>query len=399
MIKQTQTKTFKFSDKDLDICSGSRAKYKETFKKIFTTGYNHQTVTSVSVSGSQITLSYSLPHGYAGDRVLKVIASGGFAKEVYIDYVTDTTIVCSVLDGVTTGLSGSITTNIAPLGWSIVYDVGNSQVYQLKALDDSSLYARFVYPTGSIRGRISVCVGMSFDSETGYITDTYAHKDTSSVSSASSSFAWELGYHNSSTFDNYTYGQDSRFGNGVITGSIYHVITMSNTGQSTSDAPYGTINAILPVSVLNYPNLKLPIVIGYNYAQSSSVSSGLLSSMIGYIGDIKCAFSGGSSTTIASPQSRASYLPTSIDGFSTTTCSPTPIYEYETKQFLGYLTGGLYICAYASSGTPEITVGNLPQLTVDIDFSVNCYVHHVNQSSSAANTVFFVSPVEEIKLA
>ncbi len=77
MIKQTQTKMFDFSDVGLDFCAGSKAKFREVFKKMLSTGYNPQTVLSVSISGNQVTLTYGTNHGYVADRVLLLTATGG----------------------------------------------------------------------------------------------------------------------------------------------------------------------------------------------------------------------------------------------------------------------------------------------------------------------------------
>ena len=110
MIKQTQTKLFSSSDVGLDFCAGSIIRFPEVFKKILVTGFNPQIVNSVSISDSTITLTYGVNHGYVADRVLQVTASGGFNKQVYIDSVNGNNVICTVLDGSTTGLTGTINT-------------------------------------------------------------------------------------------------------------------------------------------------------------------------------------------------------------------------------------------------------------------------------------------------
>ncbi|WP_250852373.1 hypothetical protein [Acinetobacter sp. ANC 5414] len=90
-MKQTQTKLFDFSDIGLDFCAGSKALFPDRFKKMLALGYNVQTVSSVMVSGNQVTFTYGGAHGYLADRVLKV-DSGALPSvnngEFWIDSVT-----------------------------------------------------------------------------------------------------------------------------------------------------------------------------------------------------------------------------------------------------------------------------------------------------------------------
>ncbi len=129
-IKQTQTKMFDFSDTGLNFCAGSKNLLPDRFKKMLSIGYNEQTVSSIAVSGNQVTLTYGVSHGYVADRVLK-INSGVLATinngEFVIDSVTSNTVTMTI-DSAPLSIVGSLTTRIAPLGYQLVYELNNIHV-------------------------------------------------------------------------------------------------------------------------------------------------------------------------------------------------------------------------------------------------------------------------------
>lgn len=142
-MKQTQTKFYDFSDVGLDFSAGSKALFPDRFKKMLALGYNPQTASSASITGNQVTLTYGVTHGYVADRVLQVTAAGGYNKEVYIDSVTSSTV--TFTDATATGLTGLISTKVAPLGWELMYEVANIHVYKFKQLDESDVFMRVVF--------------------------------------------------------------------------------------------------------------------------------------------------------------------------------------------------------------------------------------------------------------
>ena len=93
----------------------------------------------------------------------------------------------------------------------------------------------------------------------------------------------------------------------------------------------------------------------------------------------------------------SSFLPNAIDGFNTTTAAPIPLYERDTKQFIGIVSGGLYRAALKASNV-NYTMASAPNITSDIENS-NLVV--VNYPFSNQNNNFmhaFAAPIEEIKI-
>lgn len=405
MIKQTQTKLFDFSDKGLDFSAGSKALFPDRFKKMLALGYNPQTASSVSIAGDQVTLTYGVTHGYVADRVLQVTAAGGYSKEVYIDSVTTDTV--TFTDATTTGLTGLIDTNIASLGWELVYEVGNIQVYKMLHIDDTDRYARLCFQdSASHRNVIAICIGKSFDAATGFINDTEALQSTKNVMSPSAGGLprWDFGYDASASYDNYTYNAGySTFGKACIVGSPYHLAFFSNTYYRPQ------FNAILPVSTFNYDVLQYPLILGTVHNSNTSSAGQYLSSLSAngsgatFIGNTRCRFDISASTPnnvlLSALKPTASVLPTAIDGFNTTTAINLPIYDHATSQFFGYCLG-IYIAMYANDATaPNLTKENLPQIMTDIDFGAKVIVHDGAGENSKNNAVYVAMPIEEIKIA
>ena len=292
-MKQTQTKLFDFSDVGLDFCAGSKNKFPEVFKKMLSTGFNPQTASSVSIAGSQITLTFGVNHGYVADRILKVEATGGFNKEVYIDSVTTNTVTCTVLDGVTSGLTGTIATKIASLGWEIVYEQANIHVYKMLHIDDTPRYVRFCFQdNASHRNVVAVCIGKSWEESTGFIDDVNALQSTAKITTPSSATTprFDLIYSPGSGYDNWTYSQGfSTFGKGSVVGSAYHFIVCTHNEYERQ-----RINGILPTvthacDVLEYPILLQELYPNETYSSGNFGGNGAASYGYGHgsIGNIK----------------------------------------------------------------------------------------------------------------
>lgn len=403
MIKQTQTKMFDFSDVGLDFCSGSKNKFPEVFKKMLVTGYNPQIASSVSISGDQITLTYGVTHGYKANRVIQVTASGGFNKQVYVDSITSNTVTCIVLDGDTNGLTGTISTKVAALGMSLVYEVGYVHLYKFKAIDETDLYLRLVFTsvTGN-RNTVSVCIGASADEVTGVITDINSYENTRSNTIVNDSLKWEFQYTNTSAHNNYTYSQGfNDYGKGCVVGSIYHLAILSNM---TNVLAAGTVNGFFPV-ITSYDNLKLPVILGFvhNAASNGYNTKGLGYTTFAYIGNISVAFdstNGGVNPSFIFSTAKAtqSVLPASIDSFNTTTARPIAIYERLSRQHLGFIIGGVYELMYSyDTNVPSTSNSQTPFLAADIDFNNICVIHHLASNTGSQNCQYLAFPVEEIK--
>ena len=390
MIKQTQTKLFASSDVGLDFCAGSINKFPEVFKKMLATGFNQQAVVSVSISGSQITLTYGVSHGYVADRVLQVTASGGFNKQVYIDSVNGNNVICTVLDGSTTGLTGTINTKVAPLGWDIVYEVANIHVYKMKHIDDTDMYVRMCFQNNtSQRNAVAVCIGKTWDSATGFITDENAFQDTKDcmqpLTANVSRVAWNTylaGYANASYSSGY-----SEFGLAMIfVGSPYHL------GFSMTERSAHNIFGIFPKATHDYAVLDYPVLVSQYNNGIYAVNSGNFAKFSNsanavYVGNIRCSID-----FIETPTN--SFLPSAIDSFNTTTLRPFKLSEINTGQHLGYMYG-LYFCMYDASNRPAFNKFTTPLISTDVDFESLVIVMGSASESYYPNYVAFV--VEEIK--
>jgi len=403
MIKQTQTKMFDFSDVGLDFCAGSKNKFPEVFKKMLATGFNPQTVNSVSISGSTITLTYGVNHGYVADRVLQVTATGGFNKEVYIDGITSNTVTCTVLDADTSGLTGTLSTKVASLGWELVYELSNIQIFKMKHIDDTERYVRFCFQNNaSQHNAIAPCIGKTVDLQSGTITDANATPVNANVTTPfnNSNLRWEFSTYPHNLHNNWTYSQGvSEYGKGVCIGSPYHLIFMHNNYVGSLRSK--TV-AILPTSIpYALDTLEYPVIFGDTYTVSSWGTEGSYA-YTARIGSHQVSFSNGINNNSGwlfdyYQKATDSFLPASIDSFNTTTTTPIFIYDNASRQLLGWCVGGLHVARYADSNYPPITSSATPSKTVDVDFQHDCYIHPLKYSNSVVDTIFLAAVVEEVK--
>lgn len=402
-MKQTQTKLLGFSDTGLDFCSGSKNLFPDRFKKMLALGYNVQTVSSVAVAGSQVTLTYGGAHGYAADRVLKV-DSGALSSinggEFWIDSVATNTVTFT-LDDAPASIAGGFTTRVAPLGWDLLYEQPYVHLYKMKNLDESDLYVRLVFQAVSnYRNRVGICVGHTADIAAGTITDINTLTQYATATVPNDTFAWEFQLTAEATYNNYTAAQGfTKFGKTLLIGSKYHLAIPGNLGARA--AQY--LNGIFPVHAFNYDTINYPLVCGttygnptasgYNY-QGVGPQSGMM------LGKFRCIFQETSlladQPVAKSPVAYDSFLPTDIDDFNTTTCKPIPLILQKNGQILGYVAGGMYLCSYASTNAPDVAIDILPLKTTDIDLNNIVYVHTIPNGGS--NNAFYAIPVEEIKI-
>lgn len=395
-MKQTQTKLFDFSDVGLDFSTVSTNLYLDRFKKMLALGYNEQTVSTVAVVGNQVTFIYGGAHGYAAGRVLKV-NSGGLAAiyngEFWIDSVTTNTVTMTI-DDAPLSVTGGFTTKIAPLGWDLMYETGQVQIYKFKSLDETNLYVRMLFPSSSGYGFLYPCIGKSYDPSTGFIDDAYAYagnKDILAVTNTTTNLKFIMhNYNGVASLANYTYAQGvaQGLGRAMVMGSKYHFGLLNNMGSSDG----GAISAILPVNMLDYPQLDYPLVIG---TSSGSTTTGATSARF-FCGnnELTLLWSNSINTSRYTNTSASSYLPSSLDNFNTTAAFPLVLRDYATQQVLGMTAGGAYHCGYAAGSTPTRTANTSPSLTTDIDFSHDLIVHYIGNSSAS---MFLAFPLEEIK--
>lgn len=399
-MKQTQTKQYLWSDVGLDFCAGSKNLFPDRFKRILALGYNEQYVTSVAVAGNQVVLTYGGSHGYEAERVLKIgsgvlaVINGG---EFWIDSVTNNTVTLTI-EGAPVSIAGGFSTNIAPLGWQLVYEVANIHIYKFKELDESDIFVRLCFQTLSTgRNMVVPCVGKSFDITTGFITDKYSiadNRNAATPQALTTMTRWEFSAYSNATHNNYTHAQGvSTFGTGVIVGSKYHLVAIANLATGTHT---GALNAILPTTLIDYSALKRPLLLGYTLPTGTLNTATLRNSASLTVGSILCTTLEIASQTfkLSNPVAANSY--TLLDNFNTTTCAPIRLYEDETRQFLGFVAGGIYEIRYASNTVPTFTAQSNPLKSADIDLDSMIYICNVT-GGGVTNAYYAAVPVEHIK--
>lgn len=397
-MKQTQTKMFDFSDVGLDFCVASKALFPDRVKKMLALGYNTQTVSSVTVSGNQVTFTYGVSHGYAAGRVLK-ISTGDLSPinngEFVIDSVTSNTLKLTI-DNAPASISGGFNTYVAPLGWELVFEQTYIHVYKFKALDETDLYIRLCFQNQMARRNcISPCIGTTYNTTTGAITDTNSLAVNRSITSPGNGFKWELSYSAENTFNNSSYTDGlSSHGKALVIGSKYHFLLAYSTYASPG---FGRVSGFSPVTTLNYSKLKYPVLLGETYGDITAYGSPYgLNYAKAYIGVFEVLFS--KNFIFDFPQSSSSFLPSSLDTFNTTAANGCSIYEATSKQIIGHINGGIYIASYGETNTPSLEPLISPVQTTEIDFSNIVYIHNISISPGAQQSVFFAIPVEEIKI-
>lgn len=396
-MRQTQTKHFSWEDAGLDFCVASSNLMLDRFKKMFSDGYNEKTVSSVSVSGNQVILTYGVAHGYVVDRILK-INSGALASinggEFAIDSVTTNTVTLTIDDAPSSIASGFIT-KVASLGWQLVYELDRVQVYKFKSLDESDLYLRiYLSPTTSATVVAHPCVGKSYDPATGFITDSYANtlnKDILAVNTAATYLKWAFSSTGSAVYANYTYAQGYNlgFGRAMTVGSKYHLAILS-TASTSSSPGFGQVNAIIPAQFIDYPQLKLPVILGNGSTGGAGASD--LRIMSGDI-DLTLMYSEGTATNRFATVAKTSFLPSQIDTFNTTSAVPFSFKEQVTQQHLGFSCGGAFQCSYGTSNQPSRYAKETPWESSDIDLNHKVIIHYFGSSTA----LFMAFPIEEIK--
>lgn len=409
-MKQTQTKMFGFSDTGLDFCAGSKNLFPDRFKKMLSLGYNVQTVASASVAGNQVTLIYGVPHGYAAGRVLRVGApellsiNGG---EFVIDSVTTNTVTMTI-DAAPVSIAGGFSTKIASLGWDIVYEQEHIHIYKFKHIDDTDMFARLCFQTAlSHRNAVICAIGRSYNHSTGVISDINVPGNIGSViapNDANPELRWDFTDAAESTPNNYTSSQgESVFGRAALVGSIYHLAIMVNSYNPLGDDIRASARcsfAILPTYCLDYEKLNYPVVIGDSQGPTSSVKPSTQSRLgfLAYLGGYRVAIdiaktTGSAPGELYYPQANDSLLPSSIDGFNTTASRPIQLFDYSTKQFLGFIAGGLQTLSIGPLNTPALpSASTSPILTKDIDLDSTVCIHGIGM-------LWVAVPVEEIKIA
>lgn len=404
-MKQTQTKLFDFSDVGLDFCAGSKNLFPDRFKKMLSLGYNEQTVSSVVVSGDQVTFTYGGAHGYAQDRVLKV-DSGALASinngEFWIDSVTTNTVTITI-DDAPLSVSSGFATRIASLGWSLEYEQPYIHIYKMRHIDDTERYARLCFQNNAMhRNCIAISIGKNFSGLNGQITDSNALQATASVTSPNiiNLPKWDFSYQPTSAHNNWSYAQGvNTYGKGLIIGSLYHLAMLNKNSSLLCQ-----LNAILPVST-HYETLQYPMIL-CNSNDKTTIDQGHLGSVLwsgyggaAYIGNTRFRFDIATGDNVLEKPIKAynSLLSPQYDNFDTTTCAPIQLYEYTSAQFMGYCLGMYFTMFALDAKAPETS--EMPRETRDVDLNSLVFLQDGSGVYQKANATFVAVPVERVKYA
>jgi len=403
VMKQTQTKLFDFSDVGLDFCAGSKNLFPDRFKKMLAQGYNEQTVSSVAVAGNQVTLSYGVSHGYVADRVLKVNAPELLSindGEFVIDSVTENTVTMTI-DGAPALIAGNFTTKVASLGWELVYELNHIHIYKFKHIDDTNMYLRLCFQTVSTqRNCVVACVGKTFDVSNGLITDLNVFNDLATaqtVANITTPYRWEYAAQNANTANNYTYSQGyASYGKGVVVGSKYHFISMHSCGSSADKSiTLGVIPFYTQYENINYPILLCQdggAITGSGYYQS------YIATTVGIAGKEYVRFTSRQNQILANSDTKANFMPDSIEPFLTTAARPIFAYTSTQGQMVGVIYG-VFEAQYGNTAdAPALGCVNTPRASRDIDLNNIVFTHPVVAYDNTGVRAYFAVPVEEVKI-
>lgn len=137
-------------------------------RSIFVNGFNSTTVSTLSRSGSTVTVYVSTGHGLADKQVILISGAtpSDYNGEWTVSYVDANNVTFQIAGTPTTPATGTITCKAAPLGWDELY-TGNSNKMVLRSPNTAGtrMYYRFEEPatqttTRSTTGTVNSLAGM-----------------------------------------------------------------------------------------------------------------------------------------------------------------------------------------------------------------------------------------------
>lgn len=149
------------------VLTGVAQSLQQLIRACLVTGYGSKAVQSLTVSAGIATAVYATAHAYEVGKVLRVTGAGASTVngERLVLSVTASAVTFAAPgtpDGV---VSGSISTDIAPAGWTEVYTTGSVSVFKPSAVEATGLFLR-VDDAGALNARIRLYETMS-DASTG----------------------------------------------------------------------------------------------------------------------------------------------------------------------------------------------------------------------------------------
>ena len=341
MVMRTDVKRFNAADVGLSA-NMYRGTLLTFFKAILATGYNSKVANITSVNGNVVTLDYGVPHGYALHRVLKISGNPSLNGEHVATSITTNTLTIELEDTVT--ITGTVTTQVAPLGFEQVYESANVAIYKFN-YKGKEKYLR-LYETPAYNAYINPSVGDGFNFNNGTLTGGIY--PTTNISSQNP-YRWDF--------------------NSIPNGVPFELPSIFGTsegfllvGQMLGNARQTYIYGILPWHTV-FDKLKTPILICFeitSYSTSNGANLDTRNFYLPFIGRVHSQFNefstnniGFSSGALTSPV--GSSIPDTIVGFNAVSYGSLVIQQYQTNQILG-IANGLHSCltnATSANNTPS----------------------------------------------
>lgn len=135
------TRAYKSTDTGAPVLTGQNSKLVDALLAVLVNGYNSQTVTSITRSGSVATVTKTA-HGYNADQ--RIVHSGAGESEYNIDtaitVVDANTYTYTVAGTPATPATGTITAKVAGAGWTQPYSATNKGVFRTSASTGTGFY-------------------------------------------------------------------------------------------------------------------------------------------------------------------------------------------------------------------------------------------------------------------
>lgn len=127
-------RVFRSADTGAPVLSGTAGAVVTVFDAFLVNGYNGQSVSSITRTGSTATVTFAAAHGYATDGLTIVRIAGATQPEYNGDFqisnVTATTFDITVTGTPATPATGTITCVVAPADWTKAYSGTNKAAYR-----------------------------------------------------------------------------------------------------------------------------------------------------------------------------------------------------------------------------------------------------------------------------
>ena len=145
-----------------NVLSGTAGSLQAIMRACLVTGYGSKAVQTLVIAAGIATLTYSTAHAYWIGGVLRVTGAGLAAVNGEKPVLsTSTTTVTFAVPGAPDGaVSGSISTDVAPAGWSEVFTAGAISVFKPNAPEATGVFLR-VDDSGTTNARVRAYESMT----------------------------------------------------------------------------------------------------------------------------------------------------------------------------------------------------------------------------------------------